>query len=70
MDALGFLSEQQARLDAVEGDEGIFDSMHLVQGEDESFTFEDVQAASDPTDIGLTPSFQAQAFSIDFDGST
>lgn len=71
-DSLGFLSEQQTRLDAAEGTEGVHDSMHLVQGEDESFTFEDVQDASDPSDIGLSPSFTAQTQSINIpvDGST
>ncbi len=69
-DTLDFLAEQQVRLDAAEADEGIFDSMHLVQSEDEFFTFEEVQQTSDPTDLGLTPSFAAQTQSIDFDGST
>ncbi len=72
-DTLDFLAEQQVRLDAAEADEGIFDAMHLEQGEDSFSTFEEVQETSDPTDLGLTPAvpaFVAQTQSIDFDGST
>ncbi len=54
-DTLGFLDEQQVRLDASEGEEGIHDAMHLEQGEDSVSTFEQVQETSDPTDLGLTP---------------
>ncbi len=54
-DSLGFLDEQQVRLDTSEAEEGIHDAMHLEQGEDESFTHEEVLQTSDPTDLGLTP---------------
>ena len=72
-DTQRFVDDQQARLDSAEGAEGVFDSMMLVQEEDESFTFDEVRAATDPTDIGLTPAappFVGQEFSIDFDGAT
>ncbi len=70
-DAQRFVDEQQVRLDTAEGSEGIFDAMHLEQGEDEFSTFEQVQETNDPVDLGLTPSappFQTQ--SLDLDGST
>ncbi len=71
-DTQRFVDDQQSRLDAAEGAEGIFDSMMLEQEEDEFFTFEEVRAATDPTDIGLTPSVPAfnQTFSLDFDGGS
>ena len=50
---------------------GIHDSMHLVQGEGSVSSFEQVQAATDPTDIGLTPStppLVPQTTSIEFNG--
>ncbi len=69
-DAKLFVDEQDARLGGTsEGPEGVFDSMHLVQGEDEFFTFEELQAATVPSDIGLSLSFPAQTQSIDFDGA-
>ncbi len=67
-DTRRFVDQEQARLDTAEGAEGVFDAMMLVQEEDESFTFEEVRDAADPTSIGLTPSFQAQTFSLDYSG--
>ncbi len=69
-DTQRFVDDQQTRLDTAEGSEGVFDSMMLVQGEDESFTFDQVREATDPTALGLTSSFPVQTQSIDFDGVT
>ena len=72
-DAQRFVDDQDARLGGTaEGSEGVFDSMHLEQGEDEVFTFDQVREAADPSDIGLSSSFTAQTQSINIpvDGST
>ena len=69
-DAQRFVDEQQVRLDSAEGSEGIFDAMHLEQGEDGFSTFDQVREAADPSDIGLSPSFVAQTQSINFNGGT
>ncbi len=61
------MDDQDSRLgDTAEGSEGVFDSMHLEQDEDEFFTFEQVREAADPSDIGLTSSFTAQTQSLNF----
>ncbi len=68
-DTQRFVDQEQVRLDTAEGAEGIFDAMHLVQGENEFFTHEEVLQTSDPTDLGLNPSvppFSAQTQSINF----
>ncbi len=65
-DAQRFVDDQDSRLgDTAEGSEGIFDSMHLEQDEDEFFTFDQVREASDPSDIGLTSS-GVQTTSLDY----
>lgn len=49
-----FIAEQNTRLTPNEGEAGIHGTMHLVQGEDESFTSEQVIEAAAATDVGLT----------------
>ena len=72
-DSLDFLTDQANRIRAAEAGEGVHDSL-CAEGDSaqtpgarsNQFTFEDVQAADDPFDIGLT---FAQTKSLDFDGA-
>ncbi|MEE8551533.1 MAG: LamG-like jellyroll fold domain-containing protein [Gemmatimonadota bacterium] len=62
-DSLAFVTDEAARLSVFEGARGVHDAMHLEQGEGSSSSFEQVQVATDPVDIGLIPTV-----SLDFDG--
>ena len=68
-DTTGFLVDQAARLLIAGEEKPLHDTMHLVQGEAESFAFEQVQAAALPTDIGLPLGFTSHTDSLLLSGT-